>query len=480
MTKKTDFQRIFFLDQHGCAKNQVDGELIISELATKGWTRTENPEEASLIIVNSCGFIESAKQESLNSVFEASSYYPNAKIILAGCLAERYHQDFAESLTEVSGIFGNGKISAIGGFVENLFESSFNSKTQNDIPKVQVFPQENVCDGNRLELLNLPGSAYVKITEGCNNHCSFCAIPIIRGELRSRSISTIIEEIKSLLSKGIFEINLIGQDLASYGKGKNENSKVMASFEKEKSPLATLLSEISKLSGDFWIRLLYIHPDNFPQDILPIISADKRILPYFDIPFQSGDDKIILQMNRKGSAEKYINLVNMIRESQQNSFYSDVALRTTFLCGFPGETDEQAKNTVDFLTNIQSDWSGCFAYSQEEDTVAGEMKHQVSAKKSKARCDVLSNLQTQITQEKLKRHVGKIYRVLIEEVIPTDEEEGGIAIGRTWFQAPEVDGATVINYDLDDEVSCKKIYAGNIVDVKIQGVSSVDVFGVLV
>ena len=213
---------------------------------------------------------------------------------------------------------------------------------------------------------------------------------------------------------------------------------------------------------------------------MPIISADKRILPYFDIPFQSGDDKIILQMNRKGSAEKYINLVNMIRESQQNSFYSDVALRTTFLCGFPGETDEQAKNTVEFLTNIQSDWSGCFAYSQEEDTVAGEMKHQVSAKKSKARCDILSNLQTQITQEKLKRHVGKIYRVLIEEVIPTDEEEGGIAIGRTWFQAPEVDGATVINYDLDDEVSCKKIYAGNIVDVKIQGVSSVDVFGVLV
>ena len=326
----------------------------------------------------------------------------------------------------------------------------------------------------------MPGSVYVKITEGCNNHCSFCAIPIIRGELRSRSISTIIEEIKSLLSKGIFEINLIGQDLASYGKGKNENSKVMAGFEKEKSPLATLLSEISKLSGDFWIRLLYIHPDNFPQDILPIISADKRILPYFDIPFQSGDDKIILQMNRKGSAEKYINLVNMIRESQQNSFYSDVALRTTFLCGFPGETDEQAKNTVDFLTNIQSDWSGCFAYSQEEDTVAGEMKHQISAKKSKARCDVLSNLQTQITQERLKRHVGKIYRVLIEEVIPTDEEEGGIAIGRTWFQAPEVDGATVINYDLDDEVSCKKIYAGNIVDVKIQGVSSVDVFGVLV
>ncbi len=479
MTKKTDLQRVFFLDQHGCAKNQVDGELIISALDCKGWSRTENPEEASLIIINSCGFIESAKKESLNSVFESKNLFPNAKIVLAGCLSERYYKDFAQNLTEVDGIFGNGKIEAIGDFVENLFSTQSVSSDE-ILPQVQVFAQKGVCDGNRTELLNLPGSAYVKITEGCNNHCSFCAIPIIRGELRSRSISKIIEEIKSLLNRGIFEINLIGQDLASYGKGKNEDLELKSQFESEKSPLATLLTEISKFSGEFWIRLLYIHPDNFPQDILPIVATDKRILPYFDIPFQSGDDKIIKDMNRKGSAKKYIDLVNQIRESQKNSFYSDVALRTTFLCGFPGETDENAKNTVDFLTQIKSDWSGCFAYSQEDDTVAGEMKNQVSAKKSKIRCDKLTELQTQITQENLKRHIGKTYKVLIEEIIPTEQEEGGIAIGRAWFQAPEVDGVTVIYYDLDDEAECKQIQAGKVVNVKIQGVSSVDVYGVLV
>lgn len=477
MTKKTDLQKIFFLDQHGCAKNQVDGELIISELEKNGWSRTDDAENASLIIINSCGFIESAKKEALDSVFSSRNMFPDKKIILAGCLAERYAESLSQTLQEVDGIFGNGKIDEIASFVNDVFENS--STDSEKFPEVKVFAQNGVCDGNRTELLNLPGSAYVKITEGCNNHCSFCAIPIIRGELRSRSVSKIIEEIKSLLTRGIFEINLIGQDLASYGKGKNEDLEVKSQFESEKSPLATLLSEISKLTGDFWIRLLYIHPDNFPQDILPIIAQDKRILPYFDIPFQSGDDKIIKDMNRKGSAEKYIQLVEKIRSSQKNSFYSDVALRTTFLCGFPGETDENAKNTVEFLKNIQSDWSGCFAYSREDDTPASEMKKQVSAKKSKVRCDVLTELQTQITQEKLKRHVGKTYSVLIEEIIPTEEEEGGIAIGRAWFQAPEVDGATVIYYDLDDESSCKKIFAGNLVEVKIQGVSSVDIYGIM-
>ena len=478
MTKKTDLQKIFFLDQHGCAKNQVDGELIIAELEKNGWSRTDDAETASLIIINSCGFIESAKKEALDSVFATRNVFPDKKIILAGCLAERYAESLSQTLQEVDGIFGNGKIDEIASFVNDVFENS--SSDSEKIPEVQVFPQEGVCDGNRIEFLNLPGSAYVKITEGCNNHCSFCAIPLIRGELRSRSVKKIIAEIQTLLDKGIFEINLIGQDLASYGKGKNESSEVLSDFNSESSPLATLLSEITKLTGEFWIRLLYIHPDNFPQDILPIIAQDKRILPYFDIPFQSGDDKIIKDMNRKGSAEKYIQLVEKIRSSQQNSFYNDVALRTTFLCGFPGETDENAKNTVEFLKNIQSDWSGCFAYSREDDTPASEMKKQIPAKKSKARCDVLTELQTQITQEKLKRHTGKIYKVLIEEVIPTEEEEGGIAIGRAWFQAPEVDGATVIYYDLDDEASCKKIFAGNIVEVKIQGVSAVDVYGVLV
>ena len=187
MTKKTDLNQIFFLDQHGCAKNQVDGELIISHLVQDGWSRTENPEEASLIIINSCGFIESAKKEALDSVFTTRNMFPDKKIILAGCLAERYAESLSQTLQEVDGIFGNGKIDQISSFINDVFQNSSNEAESN--PQVQIFPQVDVCDGNRSELLNLPGSAYVKITEGCNNHCSFCAIPIIRGELRSRSVS---------------------------------------------------------------------------------------------------------------------------------------------------------------------------------------------------------------------------------------------------------------------------------------------------
>ena len=413
MTKKTDLQKIFFLDQHGCAKNQVDGELIIAELEKNGWSRTDDAETASLIIINSCGFIESAKKEALDSVFATRNVFPDKKIILAGCLAERYAESLSQTLQEVDGIFGNGKIDEIASFVNDVFENS--SSDSEKIPEVQVFPQEGVCDGNRIEFLNLPGSAYVKITEGCNNHCSFCAIPLIRGELRSRSVKKIIAEIQTLLDKGIFEINLIGQDLASYGKGKNESSEVLSDFNSESSPLATLLSEITKLTGEFWIRLLYIHPDNFPQDILPIIAQDKRILPYFDIPFQSGDDKIIKDMNRKGSAEKYIQLVEKIRSSQQNSFYNDVALRTTFLCGFPGETDKDFEDTCSLVETVRYDGVFAFMFSRRSGTVADTMENQISEDIKKERIHKLLEITKGITKDNNKNSIGQTYNVIAVE-----------------------------------------------------------------
>ena len=479
--------KTFFLDQHGCAKNQVDGELLITCLEKDGWTLVDSAAEATLILINSCGFIQSSKEESLKSLFEAKSLYPNAKILLCGCLAERYAKDFKSSLPEADGIFGNGDISKICSVVDEMFK---------DERPVEVCEQKGVCCGERNSFLNLPGSAYIKITEGCDNICSFCAIPIIRGRLRSKPIDEIVGEIKTLLSRGVFEFNLIGQDLASYGLGNGEGSDFGnlsgATFSRGvsgsvnlnggKSPLGILLEKISEIEGDFWIRLLYIHPDNFPLDILEIIKSDKRILPYFDIPFQSGDDDIIKAMNRHGNQKDYVSLVQQIRNECSKSYYADCAIRTTFLCGFPCETESNAENTQHFLHEIQSDWSGCFAYSREEDTAAYSMKNQVPSKKAQKRSDKLNEIQTQIMSERLKRHVGEKMRLLVEEIVQSSaeqdasDEQDGIAIARAWFQAPDVDGAVVVYYDLDDESAVKKIVSGKTIDAEILGVSGVDLF----
>lgn len=450
----------FFLDQHGCAKNQVDGELIMNRLVNLGFTQTFDASEADVIFINSCGFIESAKTESIESLMDARNLYPDAKIILGGCLAERYAEYFKDELTEADAIFGNGDLSKIDGLVKSLFDG--------ERPVVKP-AQEGVCCGERKKLLSYPGSAFVKITEGCDNCCSFCAIPIIRGHLRSRKIEEIVEEIKQLVDQGIFEINLIGQDLAAFGSD-------FINHKSSQSELANLLEEISKLNGDFWIRLLYIHPDHFNSDILEIMKKDERFLPYFDIPFQSGSDRIISLMNRKGSFEKYMELIKTIR-----SAFSESCIRTTFLNGFPSETDEDAAKTQKFMKEIKPDWSGCFAYSQEEDTVAAKMENQVEKKVAEKRSSALKKIQDKITAESLEKRCGKNYRVLIEEIVENLEgTDEGLAIGRTWFEAPDVDGNVVVRYDLDDKNAVEKIIPGKVVTVKAVAASGVDIDSVFV
>ena len=451
MTKKK-----FFLDQHGCAKNQVDAELIYARLEALGFIATDNSSDADLIVINSCGFIESAKEESLSSLMLFRSSCKNAKILLTGCLAERYAEVFKTQLPEADGILGNGDISKIDQTVASLFK---------DERPVLKFEQKGVCCGERTKLFGFPGSAYVKITEGCNNCCSFCAIPLIRGQLRSRKVQDIFEEIKLLVSRGIYEINLIGQDLAAFGTGNDDDKSC---------DLAALIEKISEVKGNFVVRLLYIHPDHFNKNILSAMKKDKRFLPYFDIPFQSGSNQIIKSMNRHGTKEKYIELVNDIR-----SVFPEAAIRTTFLTGFPGETKEDAEETKDFLLKIKSDWSGCFAYSREDDTLAYNFKNRVAHKIALQRSEELCEIQKDITQEKLKSRTGKIYDVLVEEIIEnkTDTDEG-LAIGRTWFEAPEVDGNIVIRYDLCDKNAVEQILPGKVVKVRADSSSEFDLDGV--
>ncbi len=488
----------FFIDQHGCAKNQVDGELIINRLNNLGLTQVFDADGADVIIVNSCGFIESAKKESIDALLFARKHYPDAKILLTGCLAERYADILKDSMPEADGIFGNGDLSKIDGVVRTLQEGE---------RPVLVPPQQGVCCGERRTLLSFRGSAFVKITEGCSNHCSFCAIPLIRGELRSRKAADIVAEIKELVQSGIREINLIGQDLAAYGTGDGDDVFSTGAFPLPKidengvncgttaeSALSLLLKNISALDGAFMLRLLYIHPDHFNRDVLETIKADRRILHYFDIPFQSGCTKVIRTMNRKGSFAEYVRLVRDIRTT-----LPDAVIRTTFLTGFPGETDEDALETQAFLREIQSAWSGCFPYSREEDTPAYNMKKRVAAKTAKARADALTAIQAGITERHLASRAGEEYDVLIEEIIDGngsenrnrdsgaedgsadfEDDDGGLAIGRAWFQAPDVDGSVVVRYDRSDEVQAAAVQAGRFVRVKIEAAGAVDLSGIFV
>ncbi len=469
----------------------MDGELLIGILLSKGWSKAEEPEQASLIIVNTCGFIESAKKESLDAAIAARAAYPNAKILLAGCLAERYAADFADNFPEVDAIFGNGDLSLLPNIIEPLFpDGKMTDRASDELPRPTLVPeQRGVCAGDRPLSLSFPRSAYVKISEGCDNRCTFCAIPLIRGSLRSRPLREIVDECSSLIESGAYELNLIGQDLAAYGRGADDSALGFDGSPESASPLSLLLSGISALTGNFRVRLLYIHPDHFPLDILPVMAADTRFLPYFDIPFQSGDEATLRAMNRRGSAEKYLDLISKIRAAfaDAQSPYGGIALRTTFLVGFPGETDASFENTARFAAAIRGMWSGAFTWSSEEGTPAAVLKKKVPKKTAATRLDTLREIQIRITPEELARFVGKEVDVLLEEIIPEPDgseatgenaavPQSRLALGRAWFQAPEVDGSVVLQFeDGQKDLAGNLIGPGSVVRAIVMAVNGVDV-----
>jgi ribosomal protein S12 methylthiotransferase len=419
----------FFLDPFGCVKNQVDAEIMMAGLNGAGWSAADDAADADLIIVNSCGFIESAKQESINAVLLWRKRYPGKKILLAGCLAQRYAKELAESLPEADALFGNADLSGIADAAAAVATAS--GARGVDGAGLAGNSDAGGMGGiaGKRPLLSLPGSAYVKINEGCNNRCTFCSIPLIRGPLRSRGIADVLAECRELLGRGVRELCLIGQDIGSYGRD----------FPGAQSLLPDLLAGIAELKGDFWVRLLYIHPDNFPLPLLDIMERDKRFLPYFDLPFQHGSEKILKAMNRRGTAETYLALIETIR-----SRLPDAVLRSTFLLGFPGETDEDFQALLDFQDRARLDWLGCFTYSREEDTPAYSMKPRVPKKLAGERKRIAEERQIPISEKRMDRFVGREFDALAEEAV--DEEEG-LYLGRLYCQAPEVDGAAVIDSD---------------------------------
>ena len=404
-----------YIESLGCAKNQVDSEILLTYALEDGYEMTEDASEADVIVVNSCGFIESAKKESIDAFFALHNLNPDARIIMAGCLAERYGREM--DLEEASAIFGNKDLSR--------FPEVLEGRERLLVP--ESFEPERERDDRRV-LLNYPGSAYLKISEGCNHRCAYCAIPLIRGPLRSRPMDKVIAEAKRLIGQGIYEIDIVAQDLGAYGTDDGGPSRFVE-----------LMDRLSSLEGDFVLRMLYIHPDTFPEGLIELCRERRKILPYFDIPFQHADPKVLRPMRRTGDPETYLALIRRIREA-----LPDAVIRTTLMLGFPGEDREAFDTLMQFSRDARFDWMGSFLYSREEDTPAYDMRseedHLKAQRKARRWQKELEALQEAITSERLERFVGHEYTVLIEEKVEGED----LAIGRIYAQAPDVDGLTVV------------------------------------
>ncbi|MDR2398067.1 MAG: 30S ribosomal protein S12 methylthiotransferase RimO [Spirochaetaceae bacterium] len=416
----------YYLEPLGCAKNQVDAETMMGFLGEAGWVSVTDPREADIIIINSCGFIESAKQESINTVLGYRKTYPNTKILLSGCLAQGYAQELATALPEADLIFGNQDLSRITYVAERALAQRPGDPNRVYLP-LETGEADALPLGKR-PLLSAPGSAYVKIAEGCDNHCAFCSIPRLRGPLRSRVPERVVDECRELLDRGITELCLIGQDLASYGTDRTGGESL----------LPQLLKALSHLEGRFWVRLLYLHPDKFPLPLLELIRDDQRLLPYFDLPFQHGAVRILRAMNRRGTGESYLALVRQIR-----FVLPEATIRSTFLTGFPGETERDFEELLAFQEEAQLDWVGCFTYSPEPYTSAVALKPQVPRRIAVARKRRVEMRQVPITCARLDRLLGTDVEALVEASVPG---QGASAeyLARIPCQAPEVDGLTRI------------------------------------
>ena len=411
-----------YIENLGCAKNQVDAEVMLKELEDKGYEKVDTVAEADLVLVNTCGFIDTAREESVNTFFALKKENPKARFVLSGCMAQRYADELFEELPEADAIFGNRDLKEIGKVVDQVEKGE---RTE----LVPDYPDPDNDAWQRKELFGYPGSAYLKISEGCNHWCAYCAIPLIRGELRSRPMEQIIQEAENLAKSGIHEINVIAQDLAAYGTDWDG-----------KSHFKDLMEALVKIEGPFRYRMLYIHPDFFPGWLPSFVKEhEDKVMPYFDVPMQHAASEVLSGMGRKGNPEKYLALIRSIR-----SVLPDSVIRTTIMTGFPGETPESQKTVFQFLKDADVDWMGVFCYSREKGTKAYKMRnakdHKAAHKAAETYKEELESLQSGISHKRLERFVGKTLPVLIEEKIQGED----LALGRMYGQAPDVDGLVVV------------------------------------
>lgn len=432
------------LESLGCSKNLVDAEIMMGILNRKGYKLVGDFEDADIILVNTCGFIESAKQESIDTILDLAQLKETGNLkllIVTGCLAQRYAKELQEEIPEIDAIVGTGSYQQIDEIIEGL-------KKENNI--VSLNDIEFAYNEDLPRYVTTPDyMAYLKIGEGCDNHCTYCIIPKLRGKYRSRKMEDILREAKDLASKGVKELVVIAQDTTKYGFDLYNEAK-----------LPQLLEELAQIEGIKWIRIMYSYPESITEELVKVMKKYDNICNYFDMPIQHASNSVLKLMNRHTTKEDIKAKVEMIR-----SYIPDATLRTTIIVGFPGETEEDFKELVEFAKEVKFDRLGAFAYSREEDTAADKLPNHLEEDVKIRRRDELMLVQQEISKELNAQKVDNEYEVLIEEQI-----EDKVYIGRTQGDAEEIDSIVYVKSD-------NKLNLGDFVNVKINNALEYDLMG---
>ncbi len=431
----------------GCDKNLVDTEYMLGMLQADGIEMTNDETEADIIIVNSCCFINDAKEESINTILEMAEYKKTGSLkalIVTGCLAQRYQDEIKKEIPEVDAILGTNSYDDIVNAVHEALEGHYykNLGTLEGLPTLKN--KRSVTTGGHF--------AYLKIAEGCNKHCTYCIIPSIRGRYRSVPMEDLVAQAKELVENGAKELILVAQETTLYG----------IDLYGEKS-LHKLLDELNKITGLFWIRIMYCYPEEIYEELIDSMIRNEKVCHYLDIPIQHSNDTMLRRMGRKTSHDDLVNIITNLRER-----IPDITLRTTLICGFPGETEEMHEELMQFINDMEFDRLGAFAYSPEEGTPAAEFPDQVDEEQKQIWRDAVMELQEEVIFDKNEEMKDRELYVFIEGQV-----DGGAYVGRTYRDAPDVDGYIFINTD-------ETLMTGDIVKVKVVGAYEYDLIGEII
>ena len=426
---------------HGCAKNLVDSELMLGLLADKGHSITLDDNDADIVVVNTCSFIHDAEKESVQSILQMIK--DGKKVIVTGCLPQKYKGELKKAIPEIAGMVGTSDIKEIVDVVDNV------ANKKNYVSKVSEKPEYIYPENVERQQITVGSSSYIKIADGCNYHCGYCIIPQLRGQYKSRTIENILSEAKELVKKGVTEIVLIAQDTTSYG---------IDLYKKHALP--ELLEKLNEIEGLGWIRIMYAYPSQITDELIDAIAKLEKVAKYIDLPLQHSNPQILEAMRRP--VMDYEKLIKKIRLK-----IPDVAIRTAFIVGYPGETEEQFEELYEFVKRVRFEKMGVFEYSREKNTISYSMEHQIPAKIKKQRRNKLMKLQQKISKEVNENYVGKVIPCIVEGY--TDD---GLIILRSQHDAPEIDGMVYATSE-------SSIVPGDIENVFIERADEYDLYGIL-
>lgn len=425
-TENSPTKRVHFISL-GCPKNLVDSEIMAGTLMKDGINVVSEAEDADTVVINTCGFIEDSKKESIQRILDMTQLKEDGKIkkvVVAGCLTQRYKDDLVEGLPEADLFIGSGEFQNISKILKN-FDQGDKKKTFFNLPtylQEDSTPRVNSQPGHR---------AYLKISEGCMKRCAFCAIPLIRGNLQSRTIVNVVNEAKLLAASGVKELIIISHDFTDYGLDLKRKDAAV------KEAPVELLKALAEIDGIKWIRLLYLYPDGITPEMVQLIKSNDKFVKYFDMPLQHVNNDVLKRMNRKMTREEITEALNLIRKE-----IPDAVIRTQFIVGFPGETQENFEELLQFITEQKFDRVGCFQYSPEESTPGGRMPDQIDEETKQSRFEAVMEVQQNISREKHRAFIGKTIEVVVEGL---SDETDLLLQGRMSQQAPEIDGVVLIN-----------------------------------